>query len=460
MKSYDVIVIGTGGGMKIALPAAEMGLRVALVEKDAAGGTCLNRGCIPSKMLIHPADFMRRLEGARRIDLHPDGDLRVAFDDMVHRVSDTVDRMSQGLFAMLEASDNIDLYRGRAFFNGPRRVVVDTIEMTAPRIFVATGSVPRIPAVEGLAGTPFMTSREALRTTELPASMLVLGGGYIACELGHVFGTFGTKTTFLVRSRLLRPEDRELGDRFAAVFGRHHRILTGVLPQRVVYEGGRFHVLLRPAGEGREHTVTADSLLVAAGVVPATTDLELAATGVACDAGGFIRVDRHLRTSCEGVYAFGDCVGNHFFRHTVNREGEYLVDRFLKRAHREPLRYGPVPHAVFTWPEVAAVGRTEEALHADGIDYVAGYAEYSDSNQGLARQLDHGFVKLLVERKNGRLAGAHILGEDAATMVHMLIVLMARGGSLDDLLEVMFIHPALPELVRDAARDARARLRA
>ncbi len=457
MKSYDVIVIGTGGGMKIAVPAADMGLRVAIIEKGPTGGTCLNRGCIPSKMMVYPADLIHTFRQASRVNLKVPQPVSVSFEKLVARISRTVDDMSQNLTQSLRGHPNITLLNGNAVFEKDRVIQVDGEFHTADTIFIATGSYPKIPDIDGLQGSPFMTSREALRNTDLPSSMLILGGGYIACELGHVYGTFGTETVFLLRSEFMRKEDREIRHEFARIFSKFHRVYQHVKPVRVRYHDNRFSVEVADSASGETGLLQAEALLVAAGVVPATADLGLERTGIKADEQGFIRVDDHLRTGVPGVYALGDCIGNYFFRHSVNLEGEYLVRSVLEKTEAGPLDYGSVPRAVFTYPEIAAVGRTEDDLQRSGTEYICGKAAYPDSNVGLARQLDHGFAKVLIERRTGKLLGGHIVGEEASNTIHILIAMMSMGAGLADLLSMIYIHPALPEIVKDAARDARAK---
>jgi dihydrolipoamide dehydrogenase len=201
-----------------------------------------------------------------------------------------------------------------------------------------------------------------------------------------------------------------------------------------------------------------DALLVATGVTPCTDTLGLEHTDIQTDAKGFIQVDDHLQTKVNGVYALGDCIGRYLYRHTVNHEATYLVKTAIHNDSSTTLDYGPVPHAVFGGYEIAGVGLTEEQVQEQGLDYVVGKALYADSNTGLARGYDHGFAKILVERSTRRLLGAHILGEEASDMIHLFIVLMKTKGTLDDLLDMIFIHPALPEVARDAARDAAKKL--
>ncbi len=450
--SYDIIVIGSGGGMKIALPAARMGLRTALIEQDAVAGTCLNRGCIPSKMLIYPTELPHLLHTAQRINVHSDTKPRIDFPSLVSRISRTVDGMSTRQREAILQTSNLDFIPEHAQFIAEKVLQAGPHQLTAPCIFIATGSKPMIPQIPGLAETPFMTSTEALRRTDLPSKLIVIGASYIAVELGTAYAGAGARVDFIVRSRFLRQEDREIARTFAEQFNRNHHVHQGMTPSRVTYQENQFNVTLG------DQTLQADALLVAAGVVPCTDNLGLENTHIQTNDQGYILVDDHLRTPVDGVYALGDCVGNYLFRHTVNYEGEYLVRTVLEHGPDIPIDYGPVPHAIFSQPEIAGVGLTEEQAHAQGLNYVVGKADYNDSNAGLARGYDHGFAKLLIEQSSHRILGAHILGPEASNMIHLFIMAMKVNATLDDLLDMIFIHPALPEIARDAARNAQQRL--
>ncbi len=457
MKHYDAIVIGSGGGLKIALPAAQQGRQVALIEQGACGGTCLKRGCIPSKMLIWPMELADKMRDANQVDIALSAPPRVEFARLIARVTGTVDTIARSLQTRCEAADNVDYYPHRARFIGDKLLRVGDTDISGDRIFIATGSRPSIPDIPGLADVPYMTSAQALRRTDLPRELIVLGGGYIAVELGNAYRSAGSQVAFLVRSRLMRREDREIADEFAETFCRRHTVIEAFTPTAVRQVGAAIEVAGRNA-TGDVCAVQGDALLVATGVRPNTDDLGLDTTGIALTAEGTIQADACLRTTVDGVYALGDAVGNHLFRHTVNREAEYLLRTAFSEDAAEPLDYGPVPHAVFADPEIAGVGPTEEEARAQGADFVVGRAAFADSNQGMARHLEHGLCKILVNRATRRLIGAHMVGDEASNMIHILILLMKTGGSLDDLLDMIFIHPALPEIVRDAARDAQAKL--
>lgn len=455
VKKYDVIVIGSGGGGKITSPAAKLGLKVACIEKGPLGGTCLNRGCIPSKMLIHPADVAAQIREAEKFDIHTSPTLSVNFERLIQRISATVDGDSAKISEGYQRNPNIDYYAGEGKFVSDKIVRIGDVELTAEKIFITVGARPQIPSIPGLAGTPYMTSTEALRNTKQPKSMIVIGGGYIAVELGYAYAALGTKVQFLVRSRYLRGEDSEIAAEFTRVFVQQHPTVFGAIPTKVEYQNKEFFVTYR-CSDGTISTLTSEALLVATGVVPNTDTLDLHRTSIKLDEKDFIKVDTQLQTNVQGVYAFGDCIGRYLFRHSANFEGEYLFRTVFEEPSREPIVYPPVPHAVFCRPQIAGVGKTEDELKAAGIDYVVGMNPYKSSAMGMALLSDSGFCKILFERKTKRILGAHIIGDEASDMIHMLIAMMYKNGTLDDLLGMIYIHPALPEIVRNAARKAKA----
>ncbi len=456
MKKFDLITIGSGGGAKISSPAASLGLKVAVIEKDRLGGTCLNRGCIPSKMLIHPADVAIEIKEAHRFCFHNDPQLNVNFAKLVGRISQTVDADSDKIEAGYRNHPNISFYHGSAKFVENKVIEINKEQITADKIFIAAGTRPAIPNIPGLAGTPFMTSAEALRNTTLPSSMVIIGGGYIGCELGHAYGALGAKTTFLVRSKLLRAQDAEIAAEFQKVFSRYHDVRLGAIPTRVEYSNNTFNV--HYTQNGKNISVSAQALLIATGITSNADTLDLINTDIELQPGNFIKVNEHLETNVAGVFALGDCIGKYFFRHSVNFEGEYLFDFCYGGKPKGPIHYPPMPHAVFTHPQVAGVGATEEELKTKGIDYAVGLNPYKSSAMGMALLSDHGFCKILVERKSRRILGGHIIGPEASDMIHMIIAYMNMNATLDDMLRTIYIHPALPEIIRNAARKAKLAL--
>ncbi len=454
MKTYDVLVIGSGGGGKITSPAAKLGLKVACIEKAALGGTCLNRGCIPSKMLIHPADVAEEIKHASKFDIQPNPPVTVNFERLITRISQTVDADSNSIVRGYNKNPNIDLYQGQANFVSDKVINVAGDQLTADKIFIAVGTRPSIPNIPGLAGTPFMTSTEALRRTTLPKKLIVIGAGYIAVELGHAYGALGSEVHFLVRSGFLRNEDKQVQDEFTRVFSSKYNVHLGCIPKQVDYQNGIFHVTYTDA-HGLSQHIQADALLVATGITSNADTLNLASTGIQMNDKGYINVNQNLETTVPGVYALGDCIGRYFFRHSVNFEGEYLFRTVFIEKSREPIKYPPVPHAVFASPQVAGVGKTEEELKAENIDYVVGLNSYKNSAMGMALLSDSGFCKILFCARTKKILGSHIIGDEASNMIHLLIAFMTKEGTLDDLLHMIYIHPALPEIVRNAARKAK-----
>ena len=455
MKEYDLIVIGAGGGTKIASPAARLGYKVAIIEKEDLGGTCLNRGCIPSKMLIHPANVLEQAKNLEKFGITNTGEFKTDFASLVRRVTKTVVKESADIAEAYKKIDNLDYYAGEARFINDTTITVNGEELTSPKIVIAVGSRPAIPLIPGLEGTPYMTSREALRNETLPKKLLVIGGGYIATELGHVYNAMGSETVFFVRGSYLSHEDETISAEFQKVFEKKHTTRYSTQNLVVSYEDGVF-TLSGTDTNGNVVTETGDALLVATGIVPNTDNLGLENTTIAQSINGYIMVNDHLEASVPGIYAIGDCNGNYFFRHSVNFEGEYLLGQLFQGHTPSEIKYPPMPHAVFTSPEIAGVGKTEQALREEGIDYLAVTHEYKNSAQGMARLPEEGLVRLMFERNTRKLLGAHIIGDEAATMTHLLILAITMGATSTELLTMIYIHPALPEIVRNAVRKAEA----
>lgn len=449
MKTYDLIVIGGGGGLNLASAAAASGYKAAIIEKEKLGGTCLNRGCIPSKMLIHPANVAEAIRSAGKFGFLT-GKLHIKFSRLVKRISHTVDEESASI------KPNYDFYQGEAKFLSNKFVQVGGQQLTAKHIVIAAGARPFIPPIPGLQGTPYMTSREALRNMKLPKRLLVIGGGYIGCELGHAYGSFGSEVHFIVRGEFLQREDGDVKKEFTRVFSKWHTAHYGTV-SKVAYHNKTFTLTVQQNG-GLKKQVTGDALLVATGIRPNSDLLGLENTTIKTNTDGFIAVNPYLETSVPGVYAIGDIVGRYMFRHSVNFEAEYLARDLFVEKKRKPLRYPPMPHVIFTLPEIGAVGKTEEELKQEKKDYVVGWEEYKNRAQGLARLSDHGFVKLLADKKSRKVLGAHILGEEAGTMIHQLVLAMTLNATIDDLAKMITVHPALPEVIASAVDDALGKL--
>jgi dihydrolipoamide dehydrogenase len=458
MQKFDLIIIGSGGGTKLR-PASDFGKKVAIIEKDALGGTCLNRGCIPSKMLIHSAELVDELNDFKKFNLHLNGKVEVDFAALTKRVNSSVSNTSKSIEKAYSKNENVTYFHGHARFVGNKVVEVNGEKMTADKIYIAVGTRPAIPNIEGLKGTPFMTSTEALKAQKQPKSMIVIGGGYIATELGYFYGALGTKVDFVVRSKFLSSVDDEVRKEFTNAFKEKFNCHLRYTTKKVSYDNGIFKVEIRCKDTKETKILQAESLFVATGIKPNSDDLGLENTEIKVSEKGYIEVDDYLQTSVEGVYALGDIIGRYFFRHSVNYEGEYLFNQHYLKEKKKKITYPKMPFAVFTNPQIAGVGETEEELINSGVQYFKGTNSYSSSAMGGdALQSEYGFCKLLFESKTRKLLAAHIIGKEASNMIHMLIAFINMGATLDDLLSTIYIHPALPEIVRNAARKAKLAL--
>ncbi len=457
METYDFLVIGTGSGLDVANAVVNQGRSVAIVEKGPLGGTCLNRGCIPSKMLLYHADVLETVERAGEFGIDVEVE-DVSFAEIVREVNADVSEDSDSIRRGLRSSDRHDLYEGEARFVDERTVEIaggdhDGEQIRAETVLIAAGTRPAVPDIEGIGDVAFLTSTEALRLETPPDHLVVVGGGYIAAELGHFFGTFGSEVTILGRRPHLLPQaDEEIGRAFTERYADRFTVYAGHEATAVSASGEDVTVETRPyppafEGDPDEEgvSVTGDELLVAAGRVPNTDTLDVAAAGVETDDRGFVETDEYLRTSAEGVWALGDIVGEYLLKHNANHEAR-TVARNILRDDLEPVDYTAMPFAVFASPEVAGVGATESELQEAGREYATNTYRYEDTARGDAMHAE-GMVKVIIA-PDGEILGCHILGPEASNLIQEVVVAMKSGtGTVHDIRDAVHIHPALSEVV-------------
>jgi len=451
MQKFDLIVIGSGSGLDVANAAVQSGLNVAVVERSKMGGTCLNRGCIPSKLLIHSADIVETIKNAEIFGIKIEG-YSINFEKIVERVNGIIDPDSENIKNAFKYVTNPKLFQVECKFVGQKMIQVGEETITADKILIACGSRPSIPKIKGLEGSGFITSDEALRLKKQPRILTILGGGYIATELAHFFGALGTKVNIVQRRNVLLPnEDEEISQKFTTVFAKKYDVYTGYQTSEVFKKDGNFHIIAKNQ-EGKSIELVSDELLVAVGRIPNTDTLDLEKTGVKVNEKGYVVADEYLETTTKGIFALGDAVGKYQFKHSANHEAQYAYTNIVRPEHKIPVDYTAMPHAIFSSPQVAAVGLTEQELKKNGLDYQKSVYPYIDTAMGEALEDKDGFVKFLVEKETRKILGCHILGTEASILIHEVLVPMRSGdGTIDSITQTITIHPALSEVVARAA---------
>jgi mycothione reductase len=459
VTDFDLAVLGSGSGAGV-VDAGFHDWRVAIVDdlRIGYGGTCLNAGCIPSKMFGHTADLADVPATAGAFGLTEE--LRaVDWPRIRDRVFGRTDALSAaGLNARRTRHANITLIEGTARFTGPRTLEVDGRAITADRFVVATGSRPGIPDVPGLADSGFVTSETIMRLDRLPDRMAILGGGVVAAEFAHVFGSLGVEITVVARaSTLLRSQDDDVSALFTDIAARAWDVRLNRTVTRVERSDGIVRLRLADSqGIETGETVEADCLLVAVGRIPNSDRIGADAAGIDVRPDGRITVDDHQHTTAPGIWALGDVCSPFQLKHVANHEAR--VVRHNVRHPSEPIAadHRFVPQAVFTSPHIASVGRTERAARAEGIEFTVGRRDYPDIAYGWAMNDPDGFAKVLADPRTGRLLGAHIIGPQAATLIQPLVQAISFGQDARELARGQYwIHPAMPELVENALLDLR-----
>ncbi len=453
-EKFDVVVIGGGSGLDVAAALASHGLKVAIIEKGPLGGTCLNRGCIPSKMLTHSAEVIETIKNAHLFGVNVEG-FSIDYTSIINRVNKSVDHDARMIEEGLKSVNNPKLFKEECRFIGVKTIQLGNKTLQANKILIASGGRPRIPNIDGLKETGFITSDETLRLKTQPKILTILGGGYIAVEMAHFFGSLGTKINIIQRHQLLVPrEDEDVAKTFTNIFSRKYNVLTGFEPIKVSRQDGDYHVIVKSIERDEVRSLISDQLLVAVGRVPNSDILDVHKTGVKTDEKGFISTDEYLETNIKGIFALGDVVGHYLFKHSANLEAEYDFYNMLDHHNKAPVDYFAMPHAIFTSPQIAGVGKTEQQLRDENVDYVVGKYNYIDTGMGQAIEDRTGFVKILLDRKSRKILGCHIMGTDASTLIHEVLVAMKSGdGSAGNITRVVHIHPALSEVVDRAAAN-------
>jgi mycothione reductase len=458
MKEYDLISIGTGSAMTVveAMIQDNPKIRVAVVDKDEPGGICLTRGCIPSKLLLYPAELVRTVEKARTFGIDSEIkkiDFKKVMERMRHIIHGDINKVRQGL----SHSKNVDYYPEAAEFVAPYTLKVGNETITAKLIVLGTGSKPSVPPIKGIEETGYLTSDTILNITELPNSIIIVGGGYIAAEYSHFLSSMGAQVTIIGRNPQFIPEEEpEVSALAQRELGKHVTIYTNHEARETkLTSKGKKRVVAVNRETGKTLEVTADELLIATGRASLSDVLHPEKGGIETDSHGWIIVDEHLETSQPNVWALGDANGKHPFKHVANYEAAIVYNNAVLKQNVKA-DYHAVPHAVFTYPEIAAVGLGEkEAIEKIGEDkLLIGFYRYEDTAKGEAMNAKDYFVKVIVERSTMKILGAHIIGPYASVLIHEIIPLMyTQEQNAKPIRDSMHIHPALSEVVDRAFRS-------
>lgn len=453
-KNYDLIIIGSGSGNSLIDPRLD-DLTIAMVD-DAPwfGGTCLNVGCIPTKMFVLPADHVVDVDDAARLGVAQQT-TKVDWPAIRDRIFGRIDAISNGGLDWRQRQPHVEVHRETATFVDDHTLELSPsgTRITADRIVLAAGSRPRsvvepAPEVAALVHT----SDSIMRVDELPARLVILGGGFVAAEFGHVFSSYGSQVTIVNRGpRLLRHEDEEVSAAFTELAGQRMNLALnqGARSITAAPDGGVRVTTVDASGTEVHHD--ADLVLNATGRVPNGDRLNLSAAGIAVDDHGFVVVDAHQRTSVEHIFALGDVAQPSMLKHVANHEMRVVMHNLLHPNDLKSSDHRFVPHAVFANPQIGAVGATEAELKAQGRPYLVKVQEYGAVAYGWAMEDQHHFAKLLADPHSGLLLGAHVMGPQAATLVQQLIQMMQFGQDIETVATQQYwIHPALPELIENA----------
>ncbi len=450
MEKFDVIVVGSGSGMLVASAAVEQGYKVALVEEGKMGGTCINVGCVPSKMLIYPADIAATIHDASMLGIKATIN-EVDFQNIMNRMHTLVTHDTSHQAAAVQATPDLTWFREHAEFISDYTMQVGDHTITAKVIYIVSGARTAIPLIKGITNVDYLTSDTVLELKAQPKSIVIVGGGYVGMEYGHFFSALGTKVTIIQRhSRILPEEEPEISELLRRELKNRMDIYTDFEAQEVRQQDRIKTLTAKSRVDGTIHEFSAESLMIATGRVSNADLLKPEKTGVLLDDHGFIAVNEYLETSKKHIYAFGDAIGKQMFKHAANYEAG-IVWHNSTHDHKVKIDFSATPHAVFTRPQIASVGLKQEEAKAQKYKMLVGIAYYRDTAMGAAMGHPEGFVKVIVEQQTGRILGAHIIGAEASILLQEITnAMVTPPGDYGPIARGMHIHPALNEVVQNA----------
>lgn len=458
MNSYDVAIIGSGpGGYVAAIRCAQLGMKTAIIEKyPVLGGTCLNVGCIPSKALLdsshHYEDAVKHFE-AHGIEIP--GDIKVNLKQMIDRKQSVVDQTTGGIDYLMK-KNNIEVYQGVGSFKDATHVVIKgekETEIEAKNIIIATGSKPSSLPFINIDKERIITSTEALKLTEIPKHLIVIGGGVIGLELGQVYKRLGAEVSVIeYMDRIIPTMDAGLSKELNKVLKKQKFSINTSHKVKSVERKGKEVIVKADNKKGEEVTFKGDYCLVSVGRRPYTDGLNAEAAGVKLNDRGQVEVNEHLQTNVSNIYAIGDVVKGAMLAHKASEEGTLVAE--VIAGQKPHIDYNLIPGVVYTWPEVASVGKTEEQLKEAGVDYKAGQFPMRALGRSRASMDLDGFVKILADKNTDEILGVHMIGARAADMIAEAVVAMEYRASAEDISRMSHAHPTFAEATKEAALAA------
>jgi len=447
VNKKDIVIIGGGSaGYVAAIHASHLGAKVALVEKDKLGGTCLNRGCIPTKALARSAEVLHVTRRANDFGIEANN-IRIDFPKIMARKNNVVSQLVSGVEQLMKAN-RISVYRGTGRILSPHLVKVNDEDIATRRLIIATGSESTPLPIPGSDLPGVLSTDELLELTELPESLVVIGGSYVGVEFASIFNALGTKVTIVKRRPLrLEPIDEEIGRRFAQTLPRQGiEVKIGAAVKAIERKGAVLSVLWdSPEGE---QGVDGQMVLMATGRAPYTRGLGLSELGIHMD-GEAIKVNEFLETNIKDVYAIGDVLGKNMLAHVASYEGEVAVENALD--HSRQADYRTIPNCIFTQPEIAGVGMTEKEANDGGIPYKVSKFPFVACGRAVAMGETIGMVKMICHADDGIVLGLHIMGPHASDLIAEGVLAMRLGATAEDIVHTIHAHPTLPEAVRETA---------
>lgn len=451
MKEYDVIVVGSGAGSAIVDGALGRGLKVALVDKGPLGGTCLNVGCIPSKMLIYPADRVVEIQEAKKLGVHAEIK-NVDFQAIMERTRKYVSGTERRIRERVQNTPGLDFYGKTGHFIEDYTMEVEGQKIRGKKIYLVSGARPKIPPVKGIEKIDYLTNDNVFALEEKPESLIIIGGGYISAEFAHFFAAMGTKVTVLQKGkRMVKDEEPEICDLLKQKMQERMAIHTETIAIEANKVSGSYRVIAEDENTGERLKYTAEKLLIAAGRVSNADLLKVENTGIKKDKRGYIEVDEFFETSKKNIWAFGDALGKKMFRHAANRQADVVWHNSMHDGD-DKFDFLTVPHAIFSYPPVASVGM-REAEAKKIYQVMVGKSVYSEVAKGMAMLDDQSFAKAIIEKDTWRILGFHIIGPYAPILIQEVIDAMSTSGTVMPIVSGMRIHPALPEIIFDTLRN-------